>query len=181
MIGILMAFFRRFFGGYDSKFDFLEQRGVQMIFCILSVFIFELWKGFVWWKALIIGVLVYIFWCKGHYYYFLCGTEDDAYIDEQEAKGRKPAMNWIVAPVNKLFGFKPRSKQYCFVGMAIRYTVYAIPVACFVGFKFYNAAFAIPFIYNAMFWVELPNTRFCKSPTNWAEWFSGLIIGWSLI
>lgn len=181
MIGFIMAFFRRFFGGYDSKFDFLEKRGVQMIICILSVFLWELYKGFNWWKALIIGVLVYIFWCKGHWYYFMCGTEDDKYIDEQLAKGRKPAMNWIVAPVNKLLGFKPRSKQYCFVGMLIRYTVYALPVALFVGWKFYNAAFAIPFVYNAMFWVELPKTRFCKSPTNWAEWFSGLIIGWSLI
>lgn len=180
-MGFLMAFFRRFFGGYDSKFDFLEKRGVQMIICILSVFLWEVYKGFNWWKALIIGVLVYIFWCKGHWYYFMCGTEDDAYIDEQEAKGRKPAMNWIVAPVNKLLGFKPRSKQYCFVGMMLRYTILALPVALFVGWKFYNAAFSIPFVYNAMFWVELPKTRFCKSPTNWAEWFSGLIIGWSLI
>lgn len=181
MIGFIMAFFRRFFGGYDSKFDFLEKRGVQMIICILSVFLFELYKGFVWWKALIIGILVYIFWCKGHWYYFMCGTEDDKYIDEQLAKGRKPAMNWIVKPINKWFGFKERSKQYCFVGLMIRYTVYALPVAYFVGWKFYNAAFAIPFVYNAMFWVELPKTRFCKAPTNWAEWFNGLIIGWSLI
>jgi len=181
MIGFIMAFFRRFFGGYDSKFDFLEKRGVQMIICVLSVFLWELFKGFVWWKALIIGVLVYIFWCKGHWYYFMCGTEDDEYIDEQLAKGRKPAMNWIVKPINKWLGFEERSRQYCFVGMMIRYTVYALPVALFVGWKFYNAAFAIPFVYNAMFWVNLPKTRFCKAPTNWAEWFSGLIIGWSLI
>lgn len=179
-MGLILAFFRRFFGGYDSKFDWLEKRGVQMIICILAVFLWELYKGFVWWKALIIGVLVYIFWCKGHYYYFMCGTEDDAYIDEQEAKGRKPAMNWIVAPICKWLGFEPRSKQYCFVGLAIRYIFYSIPVSFFVGFHFTGCAMAIPFIYNAMFWVELPNTRFCKSPTNWAEWFAGLVIGYGL-
>ena len=181
MIGFVLAFFRRYFGGYDSKFNILEKRGIQAIFCILSVFLWELYLKNTWWYSLIVGVLVYIFWCKGHYYYFLCGTESDEYIDEQEAKGRKPAMDWIVRPVNKWFGFEPRSRRYCFVGMMIRYTFYAIPVACFVGWKFYNAAFCIPFIYNAMFWVELPPTKYCKSPTNYGEWFSGLVIGWSLI
>lgn len=29
-------------------------------------------------------------------------------------------------------------------------------------------------------WVELPKCRFCKSPTNWAEWFAGLVIGYGL-
>ena len=107
--------------------------------------------------------------------------QDDEYIDEQEAKGRKPAMNWIVEPVNKWLGFKPRSKQYCFVGMMIRYCFCAIPLMFLVGMKFFACAFAIPFIYNAMFWVELPNTKYCSSPTNWGEWFSGLIIGWALM
>ena len=179
-MGLIMAFFRRFFGGFDSKFDWLEERGVQAAICISSVFIFEMSKGFAWWKALLVAVLVYMFWCEGHYYYFLCGTEDDAYIDEQEAKGRKPAMNWIVAPVNKWIGFKPRSKQYCFVGLMIRYVLWSIPVSLFVGFHFSAGAMSIPFVYNAMFWVELPKTRFCKAPTNWAEWFSGLIIGYCL-
>ncbi|MBO7735221.1 MAG: hypothetical protein J6S67_21835 [Methanobrevibacter sp.] len=180
-MGLILAFFRRFFGGYDSKLDWLEQRGVQMVICIASVFLYELYfKGFVWWKALSIGVLVYIFWCKGHWYYFQCGTEDDAYIDEQLAKGRKPALNWIVAPVNKFFGFKERTKQYCFVGMMIRYALYSIPVSLFVGFHFTAGGMAIPFVYNACFWVDLPKCRFCKAPTNWAEWFSGLIIGYCL-
>ena len=87
----------------------------------------------------------------------------------------------IVEPVNKWLGFKPRSKQYCFVGMMIRYCFCAIPLMFLVGMKFFACAFAIPFIYNAMFWVELPNTKYCSSPTNWAEWFSGLIIGWALM
>jgi hypothetical protein len=180
-MGIFLAFWRRLFGGFDSKFDFLEKRGLQMIFCILTVF---LWEFFLihklWYLSLAIAIFVYIFWCKGHFYYFLCGTESDEYIDEQEAKGRKPAMNWIVAPINKLFKFQPRSKQYCFVGMMIRYTFWAIPLLFLVGIKFFACAFAIPFIYNAMFWVELPKTKWCQSPTNWAEWFSGLIIGWAL-
>lgn len=179
-MGIILAFFRRFFGGYDSRIDWLENRGVQMIFCITCVFLWGLYKGYVWWKALLIGVLVYIFWCKGHWYYFKCGTEDDSYIDEQLAKGRKPALNWIVKPINKIFGFAERSKQYCFVGLFVRYVLCSIPVSLFVGFHFTGCAMAIPFIYNAMFWVELPSNRFCKSPTNWAEWFAGLVIGYGL-
>lgn len=181
-MGLFMAFFRRFFGGYDSKLDFLEKRGIQMIILILITFLWELLvMSQVWWMSLLIAVLVYIFWCCGHWYYFKCGTEDDAYIDEQLSKGRKPAMNWIVEPICKKLGFEPRSKQYCFVGMMIRYCAYAIPLIFLVGWKFFAAAFAIPFIYNAMFWVQLPNTRFCKCPTNWGEWFSGLIIGWALM
>lgn len=176
----LLAIFRRFFGGFDSKFDFLEQRGVQAIFCILSVFLWEIFRGFAWWSALLIGALVYVFWCKSHWYYFKCGTEDDKYIDEQLKKGRKPAMNWLVKPVNKLLGFKERSRQYCFVGLLIRYVVYSLPVSLLIGFHFTAGAVAIPFVYNAMFWCELPKTRFCKSPTNWAEFFAGLIIGYCL-
>lgn len=179
-MGLLFAWFRRAFGGADLKIDLFEKRGIQMIICILATFLWELFKGLVWWKALIVGVLVYIFWCKGHWYYFKCGTEDDAYIDEQLAKGRKPALNWIVKPINKFFGFEERSKQYCFVGLFIRYVLYSIPVSLFVGFHFTSCAMAIPFVYNAMFWAELPNTKFCKSPTNWAEWFAGLIIGYGL-
>lgn len=97
------------------------------------------------------------------------------------AKGRKPAMNWIVAPVNKWLGFKERSKQYCFVGLMIRYFLWSLPVSIFVGWKFSACAFAIPFIYNAMFWVELPKTKWCSSPTNYAEFFAGLIIGYALL
>lgn len=179
-MGLILAFFRRFFGGYDSKFDWLEKRGVQAVICIVAVFCWEMWRGFVWWKALAISVFVYIFWCEGHWYYFKCGTEDDKYIDEQLAKGRKPALNWIVAPICKILRFEPRSKQYCFVGMMARYVIYSIPVSLFVGFHFTAGGMAIPFVYNAMFWVNLPKTRFCKSPTNWAEWFAGLIIGYCL-
>lgn len=179
LLSVFMGFFRRLFGGFDSKFDFLEQRGVQMILCVVSVTCYEL-INHVWWEALIIGVLVYIFWCKGHFYYFQCGTESDKYIDEQLAKGRKPAMNWLVKPVNKWLGFKERSKQYCFVGMTIRYVIWGIPIALMTNSSFMACAFAVPFIYNACFWVEFPQTKWCKSPTNWAEWFSGFFIAWGL-
>lgn len=181
-MGIFFALWRRFFGGYDSKFDFLEYRGLQMIFCLIAVFAWEFFKqGKPLYISLIVAVLVYIFWCRGHWYYFKCGTEDESYIDEEMAKGRKPAMNWLVSPVNKWFGFKERTEQYCFVGLIMRYTLYAIPLIFFVGWKFIAVGFAIPFIYNAMFWVELPKWRFASSPTNWAELFSGLIIGWGLM
>lgn len=181
-MGIFFSLWRRFFGGYDSKFNFLEYRGLQMIFCIVAVFAWEFFKqGKPWYISLIIAILVYVFWCRGHWYYFKCGTESDEYIDEQEAKGRKPAMNWIVKPVNKWLGFKERSKQYCFVGLMIRYFVYSLPVMCFVGWKFAAVGFAVPFIYNACFWVDLPKWKFADCPTNWAELFAGLIIGWGLV
>lgn len=182
-MGIFFAIWRRFFGGWDSKWNFLEQRGVQMIFCIVAVFLWEFFlKGFPWWRALTIGVLVYIFWCCGHWYYFLCGTESDEYIDEEMAKGRKPAMNWIVAPINKWLGFAERSAQYCFVGLMIRYFFYALPVsAALWNWEFAACAFCIPFVYNACFWVKLPKWWLMDSPTNWAEFFAGLIIGWALI
>lgn len=170
-----------FFGGGDSKFDFLEKRGIQMILCVIAVFLWEFFvKSKVWYISLIISVLVYIFWCKGHWYYFQCGMESDKYIDEELAKGRKPAMNWLVAPVNKWLGFKERSRQYCFVGLMIRYFVWSLPVACLVGWQFAVCGFCIPFIYNAMYWIKLPKWWLMGSPTNWAEFFNGLIIGWAL-
>ena len=181
-MGVLFGLWRRFFGGLDTKYDFLEGRGVQMIFCVIAVFLYEwLVKSCLWYIALLTGVLVYIFWCKGHFYYFKCGTESDGYIDEQEAKGRKPAMNWLVAPVNRWLGFKPRSKQYCFIGMLVRYTLWAIPVALIVGWQFIIAGLSVAFIYNACFWVDFPPCKIAKSPTNWAELITGFIIGWALL
>jgi hypothetical protein len=180
-MGIFFSIWRRLFGGGDSKFDFLEKRGVQMILCVVAVFLWEFFvKHQVWYISLIASVLVYIFWCKSHWYYFQCGMESDKYIDEELAKGRKPAMNWVVGPVNKLFGFKERSRQYCFVGLMIRYFLWSLPVSLFVGWQFAVCGFCIPFIYNAMYWVKLPKWWLMNSPTNWAEFFNGLIIGWAL-
>lgn len=180
-MGIFFSIWRRFFGGWDSKIDLLEQRGIQMILCVVVVFLWEFFaKKLSWYNSLGAAVFTYIFWCKSHWYYFQCGMESDKYIDEELAKGRKPAMNWIVSPVNKWIGFKERSKQYCFVGLMIRYFICSLPVAWFVGWQFAVCGFCIPFIYNAMYWVELPKWWFCSSPTNWAEFFGGLIIGWAL-
>lgn len=181
-MGIFFSFWRRIFGGYDDDFKILDKRGVQMILCVVAVFLWEFFaKSQNWYISLIVAVLVYIFWCRGHWYYFQCGTESDQYIDEQLEKGRKPAMNWIVEPINAWLGFRQRSKQYCFVGLMIRYFVWSLPVACFVGWQFAVCGFCIPFIYNACFWVDLPNNKMCSCPTNWAELFAGLIIGWALI
>lgn len=181
-MGFVMGLFRRFFGGYDSKYDILENRGVQCAFCIIAVFLWEYFdKEFTWWASLLIAFLVYVFFCKGHYYYFLCGTESDEYIDEQEVKGRKPAMDWLVRPVNKWFGFAPRSKQYCFIGMLCRYGLWSVPVALFVGWQFVLVGCTVPFIYNACFWIEFPPCRFAKSPTNWAELITGFFVGWGLL
>ena len=181
-MGVFLAIWRRFFGGYDSKIDILEQRGVQMIICLLAVFLWEFFaKAKVWYIALAVAVMTYIFWCCGHWYYFKCGTEDNQYIDDELAKGRKPAMNWIVAPICKWLGFAPRSRQYCFVGMVVRYFGYSLLLAPFVGWHFIAVGFAVPFIYNACFWVDFPNCKFASSPTNWAEIYAGLAIGWGLM
>lgn len=182
-MGIFFAIWRRFFGGYEDEYhDGLEYRGMQMALCVLAVFLYEwLAKGYLWYVSLLAGILVYVFWCKGHFYYFLCGTESDAYIDECEAKGRKPAMNWLVAPVNQWLGFKPRSKQYCFIGMLIRYTVWAVLVSFIVGWQFLIAGLSIAFVYNACFWVQFPPCKMAKSPSNWAEMIGGFIIGWALL
>lgn len=181
-MGWLISVWRRFFGGYDSKYDILESRGVQCVFLIILAFC---WEYFVKEETIIVSSLIafflYMFFCKSHYYYFLCGTETDEYIDEQEAKGRKPAMDWIVRPVNQWLGFKPRSKQYCFIGMLLRYGLWSIPVSFFVGWQFILAGISIPFIYNACFWVEFPQTKLAKSPTNWAEIIAGFIAGWGLL
>ena len=182
-MGLFFSIWRRFFGGYEDEYkDGLEYRGVQMFLCVFVVFLYEwLAKGYLWYISLLTGVLVYVFWCKGHFYYFQCGTESDIYIDQQEKKGRKPAMDWLVAPVNKWLKFKPRSKQYCFIGMLIRYTVWAIPVAVIVGWQFMIAGLSVAFIYNACFWVDFPPCKFAKSPTNWAEMISGFVIGLALL
>lgn len=183
-MGIFFAFWRRFFGGYDSKFNFLEYRGVQMIICIVATFLFEwLYKGFPWWRALLIAVLVYIYWCCGHWWWFKCGTESDAYIEEELAKGRKPALWWLVKPICNFLGFTDdRSTQYCFVGLFVRYFLYSLPVSAAIGqWSFSACAFCIPFIYNACFWIKFPKWKFADSPTNWAEIFNGLVIGWALV
>lgn len=182
-MGIFFALWRRFFGGYDSKFNLLEKRGIQMIIAVVVTFLFEFFiKKESWYISGFVAIWTYIFWCTGHWWWYLVGNEDDSYIEEELAKGRKPALWWLVRPICKLFGFTDdRSRQYCFVGLMVRYTLYAVPLACVIGWKFYAVSFAIPFIYASMFYVELPKCRFASSPTNWAEIFSGLMIGWGFV
>lgn len=181
-MGIFFAIWRRLFGGGDSKFDFLEYRGVQLILCIIAVFLWEFFiKHKPWYISLIIAVLVYIFWCCGHWWWFKCSTESKKYIEEETAKGRKPAMIWLVKPICKFLGFTDEySTQYCFVGLTVRYFGYSLLLVPFVGWQFAVCGFCIPFIYNAMYWVNLPKFWLMDSPTNWAEFFNGLIIGWAL-
>lgn len=190
MFGILAGLLRRLLGGWHSTIPVLKERGFQVFLCVLLYFPILLFNDYGtylqehlnrWIFASLACACVIFEIIVGHYYYFKCGTEDDKYIDEQEAKGRKPAMNWIVSPVNKLLGFKPRSKQYCFVGMFLRYFICSLPASLFVGWQFAICGFVVPFIYNAMFWVDLPKTKLSSGPTGYAEFFTGLIIGWALL
>jgi hypothetical protein len=127
------------------------------------------------------GILTYMFFCGGHYYYFLCGTESDEYITEQEAKGRKPAMNWIVSPVNKWLGFAPRSVEYCFIGMFLRYTLWSIPLALVTNPACFMVGLSVAFVYNACFWIQFPAKWKMNSPTNWAEYITGGLLGIALL
>lgn len=190
MIGFISGILRRIFGGLASKLPILKERGVQWILYFLLYGTILYFNQYNTWAEMHLNKIVFVIFAyffimieisTGHYYYFKMGTESDEYIDEQEAKGRKPAMDWLVRPVNKLLGFEPRKAQYCFVGMFIRYFVWSLPVSVFVGWSFSACAFAIPFIYAGMFWVKLPKFLICNGETNWAEFFSGLIIGWALL
>lgn len=180
-MGVFLGLWRRFFGGYNSKFDILKRRGFQCALLLFAVFMWELFKGRDWWVSIIIAFLIYVFFSKGHFYYFQCGTESDEYIDTQLAKGRKPAMDWVVSRINKFLGFKPRGRQYCFVGMLLRYGLWSIPVAFLVGWQFIIVGCMVPFIYNACFWVDFPSCKLASKPTNWAELITGFFAGWGLL
>lgn len=181
MLGIIFACWRRIFGGLSTTIKFFEERGVQFILCIAVVFLWEwLAKGFEWYIALIIGLLVYYFFCKSHFPYFQCGTESMDYINEQLEKGRKIIFFNQVEWISKKLDFETWSKQWCFVGLTLRYVVFSLPVSLFVGWGFTVAGLAIPFIYNACFWLEFPACKIAKSPTNYAELFTGFLIGWAL-
>ena len=181
MLGLLFSLWRRLFGGSSYFGKFLEQRGVQFILCVCLVFVWEFFiNHYTWYIALIIGLLVYYFWCKGHFPYFQCGTESIDYINQELEKGRKPIFFNLVNKISAMFGFELWSKQWCFVGLTLRYVVFSLPVSLFVGWQFSVGALAIPFIYNACFWLNFPPCKLAKSPTNYAEIFSGFIIGWAL-
>lgn len=180
-MGILIGIWRRIFGGAAESIEWLKERGVQAAMMMLVVFIARRLTGADVLNCLLTSVAAYVFFAGGHYYYFLMGTESDEYIDEQEAKGRKPALNWLVEPLNKLIGFEPRSKEYCFIGMAVRYILYSIPLMLCVGSAGLIAGAAVPFIYAAMFYVDLPKVWWFQGPTNWAEFFTGMLIGWSIL
>lgn len=181
-MGILIGLWRRLFGGYNITIKWLRERGVQAAIIMLTVSIYRYFisdDSILW--ALLTAVSTYVFFAGGHYYYFLMGTESDEYIDEQEAKGRKPALDWLVSPINKWIGFEERTKEYCFIGMAIRYILYSIPLAVCIGSAGLVAGAAVAFIYAAMFYIDLPKLKWLQGPTNWGEFFAGLLVGWSIM
>lgn len=183
-MGIFFALWRRLFGGFGSDiYKFVSERGVQCFLCVATVFLWEtLALGVPWWKGLCIGVLIYVFWSVGHFIYFKCGTEDQAYIEEQFAKGRRPVFYKLMCWLTRRFGLEEFGFEYCFVGMVLRYAVYSVPVSLWVGWHFTASALMIPFIYNACFWVNFrPLGKFLTSATNYGEFFSGLVIGWALL
>ena len=176
-MGIFFAFWRRFFGGYDSKIDFLEQRGLQMIICVVAVFLWEFFaKSKVWYIALAVAVLVYIFWCCGHWYYFKCGTEDDKYIDDEMAKGRKIPFKKIVDWWGTIRGYEEFDREWCFWQLILCKTVCLIPVVAFLGTQYIFIGLCVAFVYNACYWVELkPYKKLLTSPTNWGEFWQGCL------
>lgn len=186
----LSGILRRLIGGLWSTIPIIKERGFQWFlgfFLYIPIVYCNSYGTFLetnitkWIFTVLTVFFVMLELSGGHFFYFKCGTESDEYIDEQEAKGRKPAMDWLVRPVNKWLGFEPRSKQYCFIGMLCRYGLWSIPVALFVGWQFVLVGCMVPFIYNACFWIEFPPCRLAKSPTNWAELITGFFVGWGLL
>ena len=181
-MGIFMAIWRRLFGGYEAALRFLQERGVQFVLLTAAVFVWEYWvKACSWPLALLVGIWVYVFWSGGHFIYFKMGTESLDYIREQMAAGRRPAFYFLMSWLKDKWRLEEFGRLYCFLGMTLRYGIYALPLGLLLGGDFVASALMIPFVYAACYWVEFPSrAHFLSSPSNWGEFFSGLIIGWAL-
>jgi hypothetical protein len=190
-MGFISGIIRRLLGGLKTKFKILGERGF-LIACLVLIYAPVIYfshyhtylEGLIpkWLFTIIVTALVIVSELKGHFPGFMCGTEDPAYIDEQLAKGRKIPYRRIVNWWGKVRGFDEFGEEWCFWQLILCKTVWTLPVVCFVGSQFWFAGLCTAFAYNAMFWVDMkPFKKILVSPTNWAEWFSGLIIGWSLI
>lgn len=189
-MGIISGFIRRLLGGFSAKIKLFRERGVQILLLILiyaPVIYFSHYHTYLegimqkWLFTLLTTTFVIISELKGHFPGFMCGTEDQAYIDEQLAKGRKISYRRIVTWWGKIRGYEEFDKEWCFWQLILCKTVRTLPVVCFVGSQFWFAGLCTAFAYNTMFWVDMkPFKKILVSPTNWGEFWQGCFYMWAL-
>ncbi len=189
-MAFLSGLIRRLLGGLDSRLDFLEERGVKIVLLVL-LYAPIVWFGSYgtclesllpkWLFVLLTVALVIIAELKGHFPGFMCGTESQEYIDEQVAKGRKIPYEKLVDWFGKIRGYEKWSREWCFWQLVLCKTVWCIPVSLFVGSQFIFAGLCVAFAYNAMFWVGMKNFKnILCSPTNWGEFWQGVLFCYAL-
>ena len=189
-MGFISGLLRRLLGGLGSKIPVLKERGFQIFLLVLlyaPIIYFSTYHTILeeflpkWLFTLVVVTLVIICELKGHFPGFMCGTEDQAYIDEQIAKGREIPYEKLVDWFGEVRGYEKWSREWCFWQLILCKTVWCIPVSLFVGSQFAFAGLCVAFAYNAMFWIQMKNfKKILASPTNWGEFWQGVLYFYAL-
>lgn len=190
MLAILSGLYRRLLGGWLSTKKYISERGVQWLLCALlyaPVLYFNSYDSLLsflpQWLFVLLGTFSVIWYeTKGHFPWFMCGNESIDYINEQLAKGREPIFYKWVEFINKYVCFEKWGKQYCFIGMFLRYTVLSFIPALFIGWQFVITGMMIAFVYNSMFYLQFPPLKkILTSPTNYGEFITGAQIFYGIL
>lgn len=187
MLGILSGLLRRLLGGWLSKVPIIKERGIQWLMCALlyapTLYLMQsryhtyISEHLPNWLFVILGtLLIIIAETKGHFPGYACSTEDPKYIDECIKNGRKIPYRNLVTWFGKIRGYEEFDREWCLWQLTLCKTVWCIPVSFFVGSQFIFVGLCVAFAYNACFWVQLkPWKNILTSPTNWGEFFQGVL------
>lgn len=190
-MGFISGLLRRIIGGFWSDVPVIKQRGIQWLllaliyaptiyFCTYHTRM-EAWLP-KWLFTLIATFLLIYAETKGHFPGFKCGTESRAYIEEEVAKGRKIPYKSIVDWLGKIRGFEEYGREWCFWQLVLCKTVCLIPAMVFLGSQYVFIGLSVAFVYNACYWVELKSfKKLMVTPTNWGEFFQGVLFYQGLI
>lgn len=190
-MGFISGLLRRIIGGFWSNVPVIKQRGIQWLLlaliyaptiylCTYHTRVEALLPK--WLFTLISTFLLIYAETKGHFPGFKCGTESRKYIDEEVAKGRKIPYKRLVDWFGKIRGYEEYDHEWCFWQLILCKTVCLIPVSVFLGSQFIFIGLSVAFVYNACYWVELkPFKKLMTSPTNWGEFFQGVLFYQGLI
>lgn len=190
-MGFISGLLRRIIGGFWSNVPVIKQRGIQWLLlaliyaptiylCTYHTRVEALLPK--WLFTLISTFLLIYAETKGHFPGFKCGTESRKYIDEEVAKGRKIPYKRLVDWFGKIRGYEEYGHEWCFWQLILCKTVCLIPVSVFLGSQFIFIGLSVAFVYNACYWVELkPFKKLMTSPTNWGEFFQGVLFYQGLI
>lgn len=141
--GIIECFWRRIYGGYETKWKWINERGVQTAFNIIFlsfVFYFGNWEErklinlignneLVYWVASIFGAVYFqcLFWAKGHGPAFDIGRSKIT--PEMEKRYQKEWFAFIpnkLVPENHWYGF-----MYDCIWFWCRYSLCLIPMTLY--------------------------------------------------